>query len=128
MFSVVVTCAWPRMRLTCATSSARSMIRWLGNDGPEWYEEPLEELELAITVLDIIGWSSNNQPAQVTLDAHEHRRVLLEAVDTVLLIADDNLEEMAKRAQAKRQARPARAARGRPERLRRDGQGADRRA
>jgi hypothetical protein len=69
---------------------------------PEWYEEPLEELEHAITVLDVIGWSSNEQPARVALDAHEHRRVLLEAIDMVLLVAGDNLEELTRRAQVER--------------------------
>ena len=62
-------------------------------DHPEWYREPLAQLARVQALLDALGWSEVEAPAELTIDAAEHGAALGEAVDNALAVAVDDLKE-----------------------------------
>ncbi|HEY4896051.1 MAG TPA: hypothetical protein VII01_08170 [Solirubrobacteraceae bacterium] len=60
---------------------------------PESYREPLERLDGARALLDVIGWSATDPPVEVQVDLREHRRALTTAFEVALLVAAQDLEE-----------------------------------
>lgn len=60
---------------------------------PEWYREPLEQLDRARALLDLIGWSTTDQAKEVLVDLREHHGALSEALRVAMIVGDADLEE-----------------------------------
>ena len=60
---------------------------------PEWYEEPLMQLDDARALLDVIGWGETPQPVAVEIDLAEHYAALFGALRGQVLIHRDMIEE-----------------------------------
>ena len=60
---------------------------------PEWYEEPLTQLDGARALLDVIGWGETQQPVAVEIDLAEHYAALFGALRGQVLIHQDMIEE-----------------------------------
>jgi hypothetical protein len=60
---------------------------------PERYREPLEHFDQVRALLDLIGWGETDPPVEVSVDLHEHRRALTDALQIVLLVGNDNVGE-----------------------------------
>ncbi len=62
-------------------------------ESPEWYEEPLMQLDGARSLLDVIGWGETQQPVAVEIDLAEHHSALFGALRGQVLIHRDMIEE-----------------------------------
>lgn len=62
---------------------------------PAWYGEPIEHLDRVRRLLDLIGWSANSKPGEVQIDVREHSQLVLDALNTELLVVDEQLRESA---------------------------------
>jgi hypothetical protein len=60
---------------------------------PEWYEEPLMQLDGARALLDVIGWGETQQPVEIEIDLAEHYAALFGALRGQALIHQDLIEE-----------------------------------
>lgn len=60
---------------------------------PEWYEEPLIQLDCARALLDVIGWGETQQRVEVEIDLAEHHSALFGALRGQVLIHRDMIEE-----------------------------------
>ena len=60
---------------------------------PEWYEEPLAQLDSARALLDVIGWGEMQQREDVEIDLVEHHGALFGALRGQVLIHRDMIEE-----------------------------------
>jgi hypothetical protein len=60
---------------------------------PEWYEEPLMQLDGARALLDVIGWGETQQPVAVEIDLADHYTALFGAIRGQVLIHQDMIEE-----------------------------------
>jgi hypothetical protein len=60
---------------------------------PEWYEEPLLQLDCARALLDAIGWGETQQRSAVEIDLAEHHDALFGALRGQVLIHRDMIEE-----------------------------------
>jgi hypothetical protein len=61
---------------------------------PKGYEEPLEYLDRARALLDLIGWGDVVEAtAAVQVDLRQHRWALTNALEAALLIATQDLAE-----------------------------------
>ena len=76
-----------RARLT------RSAIKPGREECPEWYEEPLTQLDSARALLDVIGWGKTRQRVEVEVDLAEHHGALFGALRGQVLIHRDMIEE-----------------------------------
>jgi hypothetical protein len=75
-----------------------SSMSWSANGGerhPECYAKDFARLEEVLALLNAIGWSEAEQPAEVVIDLCEHRWALLKAIETVARVAADELDEIA---------------------------------
>jgi hypothetical protein len=59
---------------------------------PELYREPLAHFDAVRAFLDLIGWGETDPPVEVSVDLHEHRRALTDALRIALLAGNDDLE------------------------------------
>jgi hypothetical protein len=60
---------------------------------PESYEEPLEHLDRARALLNVIGWEATEPTASAHVALREHQRALMNALNAALLIATQEREE-----------------------------------
>ncbi|HEX3391804.1 MAG TPA: hypothetical protein VHS55_04515 [Solirubrobacteraceae bacterium] len=61
----------------------------------DWYEEPLRRFDAIRALLDEIGWSDIDPPAEeMCIDLDAHRQAVTRALETVLLVADDDMKEL----------------------------------
>ena len=60
---------------------------------PEWYEEPLAQLDGARDLLDVTGWGETRQRVEVEVDLTEHHVALFGALRGQVLIHRDMIEE-----------------------------------
>jgi hypothetical protein len=63
---------------------------------PEWHDEPLQHLDRARALLDLIGWAESGPPAAVRVDLGKHRWALLGALEIALLAGSDEVQEAEK--------------------------------
>ncbi len=63
---------------------------------PERYREPLDRLDEARALLDLIGWRETGAPTEVRVDLREHRRALLDALGLEMIVAEDDQLESAR--------------------------------
>jgi hypothetical protein len=59
---------------------------------PEWYAKHFAHLDEVLALLDVVGWSAADQPAEVEIDLCEHRWALLKAIEAVARVAADELD------------------------------------
>jgi len=59
---------------------------------PEWYLKHFVQLDRVLALLDVVGWSAADQPAEVRIDLCEHRWALLKAIEVMALVAADELD------------------------------------
>jgi hypothetical protein len=62
---------------------------------PEWYAKHFAHLDEVLALLDVVGWSEADRPAEVVIDLCEHRWALLKAIEVVARVAADELDEVA---------------------------------
>jgi hypothetical protein len=62
-------------------------------DYPQWYEEPLMQLDGARALLDVVGWGETQQPVAVEIDLAEYHSALFGALRGQVLIHRDMIEE-----------------------------------
>lgn len=60
---------------------------------PEWYREPLERLDRARALLDLVGWGYPSRPVEILVDVREHGWALLKGLEVALIVGDDDLKE-----------------------------------
>jgi hypothetical protein len=60
---------------------------------PEWFHGGRTKFERTFALLDVIGWRESDQRAAVRFDLGEHRRALIEALEVMLRVGEDDLEE-----------------------------------
>jgi hypothetical protein len=86
----------PRLR-----EGARSLMRTLGcdlegaADDPPAFGELQERLRGVWGLLDVIGWSDENDHGEIAVDLDEHSAALLAALDMILPMLAEWLAEMA---------------------------------
>jgi hypothetical protein len=56
---------------------------------PDWYAEPLQQLDAARALLDAIGWSLTDSPEPVEIDLDQHRPIFVAALTGLLEIELD---------------------------------------
>jgi hypothetical protein len=56
---------------------------------PDWYAEPLQQLDAARALLDAVGWSLTDSPEPVEIDLDQHRPILVAALTGLLEIERD---------------------------------------
>lgn len=61
---------------------------------PEWCAKHFAHLDEVLALLDVVGWSAADQPADVEIDLCEHRWALLKAIEAVACVAADELDEV----------------------------------
>jgi hypothetical protein len=84
---------------------------------PERYRQPITRFKRTCALLDLVGWTTPNQPAAVQINLHEHGPALADALEMALLLADTDIEQLdrtadaraARRAPSNREATIARA-------------------
>ncbi|MGH2903261.1 MAG: hypothetical protein ACRDK7_06725 [Solirubrobacteraceae bacterium] len=80
---------------------------------PDWYEEPLGRFDATRALLNEIGWSDIDAPAEeVQIDLDAHRHAVTRALETALLTAENDINELdtVEAERAKRGEPPARKA------------------
>jgi hypothetical protein len=56
---------------------------------PDWYAEPLQQLDAARALLDAVGWSTTDNPKPVEIEVDQHRPILVAALICLLEIERD---------------------------------------
>jgi hypothetical protein len=56
---------------------------------PDWYVEPLQQLDAARALLDAVGWSLTDSPEPVEIDLDQHRPIFVAALTGLLEIERD---------------------------------------
>jgi|HubBroStandDraft_2_1064218.scaffolds.fasta_scaffold06985_2 hypothetical protein len=59
---------------------------------PDWYAEPLEQLDAARALLDAVGWSTTDNPEPVEIDLDQHQPILVAALAGLLEIERDLMD------------------------------------
>ena len=59
---------------------------------PDWYTEPLQQLDAARALLDAVGWSLTDSPDSVEIDLDRHGPILVTALVGLLEIERDLME------------------------------------
>lgn len=62
---------------------------------PEWFQSARSEFERTWELLDRIGWAESDQPEALDLDLQTHREALLDALEVLLFVGEDDLEDSA---------------------------------
>jgi len=44
---------------------------------PDWYAEPLQQLDATRALLDLVGWSTTETPEPVEIDFDQHQSILV---------------------------------------------------
>jgi hypothetical protein len=76
--------------------AAETIAQVVGEPGreqhPEWYREPLTHFDRVRALLNTIGWAATDPPAEVSVDLHEHRHAILDALGVAMIVADADLK------------------------------------
>ncbi len=62
---------------------------------PEWFEQPVAELDRYRAALDTVGWGEPDQEQPITLDLDAHRQQIATALRTQLGVEHDYMAENA---------------------------------
>jgi hypothetical protein len=62
---------------------------------PEWFQSARSKFERTWELLDLIGWAEPGQPEALDLELETYRDALLDALEVLLLVGEDDLDDSA---------------------------------
>lgn len=76
---------------------------------PGWFQSARSKFERTWELLDRIGWAESDEPKALDLELETHREALLDALEVMLLVGEDDLDDAAAvDAERARRGEPAR--------------------